>query len=270
MLRDDWQYSRIFANGTARPGFTALLALRAELQQLLARAAEPGIMAMKLEWWRAEIERAFAGSAQHPVACALGLHLGKAGIAAEYCIELVDATETEAGGNAALSEQDFQLYLYRSGGVLAEQLAQLSGINERRALDAARRLGQLKRFTDLLLSTGMIARAGRWLLPASWLEPDMRDPRALLANANDAGSQALQHRLLDALDRQRVETRTAMAGIALPAALELQWALAQKDYLRLRDEPRRMFDPQPAKGNTLSRLWTAWRAARRSTQPARR
>ncbi|HEX6928406.1 MAG TPA: squalene/phytoene synthase family protein, partial [Gammaproteobacteria bacterium] len=167
-LRDDWQFSRIFAKAKARPGFTALLALRVELQRV-ATTSEPGITAMKFEWWRNEIERGFAAEAQHPLVHALGKHLGKAGCAPEYCLELVDAAETESGFPAGFSEQDFQLYLYRSGGVLAELLAQLSGVTDRAALDAARRLGQTKRFSDLLLSTGVMLRAERWLFPARWL-----------------------------------------------------------------------------------------------------
>lgn len=256
-LRDDWQFSRIFAAPAARPGFTALLALRAEMQHVLAQASEPGITAIKFEWWRNEIERGFAGDAEHPLAQSLGRHLRDAGSSAEYCQELVDATETESEG-AAFAEQDFRLYLYRSGGVLAEQLAQLAGAHDRKTLDAARRLGQLKRFTDMLLSTGAMLRAGRWLFPVTWLQENDRNPQSLLENRSDE----LMRKMLSELDRERIDTRTAMENAGLPPALALQWSLAQRDYAKLRDNPQLMLEPRPSKGNNLVRLWTAWRGAR--------
>lgn len=260
LLRDDWQFSRIFASVQARPGFTALLALRAELQNVIAQANEPGILAMKFEWWRTEVERGFGGDAQHPLARALGTHL-RAASAPEYCLELVDAAETESGADT-LSEQDFGLYLYRSGGVLAEQLAALSGFEGRKHLDAARRLGQLKRFTDMLLATGAMLRAGRWLFPVTWLQENELDPRTFLEN----GSDALMQRMLSGLDRERIETRTAMENAELPPALALQWALAQRDHAKLRDNPRIMLEPRPLKGNNLARLWTAWRGAQKAAR----
>lgn len=260
-LRDDWQFSRIFAAENTRPGFTALLALRAELQNVVRQASEPGIVAMKFEWWRTEIERGFAGNAQHPLARALATHLGKSGVAPEYCLELVDAAETESEG-VAFTEQDFRLYRYRSGGVLAEQLALLSGMHERNTLDAARRLGQLKCFTDMLLSTGAMLRAGRWQFPQAWLEKHGLDARTAHENLDGPRVTELLKFMLDALDRERVETRTTMENVELPPALLLQWSLAQRDYRRMRGNPAIMLAVQPVKGNGLARLWAAWRGAR--------
>lgn len=260
-LRDDWQFSRIFAGEPAQRGFTALLALRAELLHVAGRSGEPGIAALKFEWWRGEIERGFAGSAQHPVARALGVHVGKAG-APEYCIEMVDAAETESETDTAFTDADFLLYRQRSGGVLAEQLALLSGVHDRNTLDAARRLGQLKRFSDMLLSIGAMLRAGRWLFPAAWLPESVPAPGMLHGKHDDPATRTWLVPMLDALDRERVETRTAMEHAELPPALRLQWRLAQRDYAAMRARPQIMLEAAPAKGNALARLWVAWRGAR--------
>lgn len=262
MLRDDWQFSRIFA-GDAQPGFTALLALRAELQQVLVQVNEPAIAAMKFEWWRNEIARGFLGEAQHPLARSIGDHLSKAGGAPEYCVEIVDAAEMESDSTIAFSEQDFRLYLYRSGGVLAEQLALLSRAQARQAQDAARHLGELKRFSDLVLATGAMLRAGVWLFPAQWLK---QDAKVLLDENYRDERQQLSQLLLSELDKQRIAARTAMENVALPPALALQWSLAQRDYHAIRKNSESIFNAIPAKGNPLRRLWSAWRAARSATK----
>lgn len=264
MLRDDWQFSRIFA-GKAQRGFTALLALRADLQQVIVQVNEPAILAIKFEWWRNEISRGFAGEAQHPLARALAQHLGDAGIASEYCIELVDAAEMENETGSRFSEQDFRLYLYRSGGVLAEQLAQLSGANERRILDAARRLGELKRMNDLVLATGAMINAGVWWFPGDWLDTNI-NPQKVIASPESDDAKRLLENLLAALDNERIIARTAMEGIKLPPALALQWSLAQRDYVTARRNPQSALGPEPPKGNPLLRLWSAWRGARRTAK----
>lgn len=262
-LRDDWQFSRIFADKRARPGFTALLALRVELQHVIARNAEPGIRATKFEWWRSEIERGLAGEAQHPLARALGKHLGAADIAPEYCIELVDAAETECESPAS-SEQEFSLYLYRSGGVIAEMLAQLCGTRDRHTLNTARDIGRVKRFCDLLLTAGTLLRADRWLFPARWLDERAITPQGVLEHGE--ASHALLKDMLDALDRERIAARTSMEDIPLPPSLALQWALAQRDYERMRADPAIMLAPQPSENGMFPRLWIAWRAARRAAK----
>lgn len=261
MLRDDWQFSRIFA-GDAQPGFTALLALRAELQQILVQVNEPAIAAMKFEWWRNEVARGFLGEAQHPLARSLGEHLSHAGSAPEYCVEIIDAAEMESDAGA-FSEQDFRLYLYRSGGVLAEQLALLSGAKARNSQDAARQLGELKRFSDLVLATGAMLRAGAWLFPAGWLKYDMQ---ALLNENSRDEQQQLAERLFGELDKQRVVARTVMENVALPPALALQWSLTQRDYQVARKHADSIFDATPAKGNPMRRLWSAWRGARNTAK----
>lgn len=258
MLRDDWQFSRIFA-GNAQPGFTALLALRAELQQVIVQVNEPAIVAMKFEWWRNEVARGFLGEAQHPLARSLGEHLSQAGSAPEYCVEIIDAAEMESDADIVFSEQDFRLYLYRSGGVLAEQLALLSNVKARNSQNAARHLGELKRFSDLVLATGAMLRAGIWLFPADWLKFNVQ---ALLDDAHSEERQQLAQRLLDELDTQRVVARTAMENGDLPPALALQWSLAQRDYEMVRKSSADIFSAVPPKGNPVRRLWSAWRSAR--------
>lgn len=262
LVRDDWQYARIFCAPEARAGFTALLGLRGEMEDVKAGTRETAIAVAQFEWWREEISRGFAGQAQHPLARTLGEHLARAGSAPEYCHEIIDAAEAEYEREPPRNVQEFQLYLYRSAGVLAEQLAWLHGKRDREALSVAHHIGQTWRFTDLVQSLPAMLHAHAWLFPLEWKHELTLDTERL--SGDPAMAERLVARLFEALDNERIHTRTAMENVELPPALRLIWALSERDYKRLRRQPAQRLVTEELRDNPLARLWTAWRAARKS------
>lgn len=261
LVRDDWQYARIFSAPEARAGFTALLGLRGEMQDIKATVSESAVAQARFEWWRQEISRAFANQAQHPLAKALGEHLGAAGSAPEYCHELIDAAEAEYEREPPRNAQELQLYLYRSAGVLAEQLAWLHGRHDRDTLSVAHHVGQSWRLVDLMLSLPAMLRANAWMFPWEWKQELALDVAQL---PNDtAMAERLVAKLFETLDNERVHTRTAMENVELPPVLRLMWTLAERDYRRLRKLPAQRLLTQASRDNPLARLWAAWRAARK-------
>lgn len=54
-----------------RPHLIALLALHKEINEVLSECKEASVARIKLAWWHAEIERALAGQASHPISHAL-------------------------------------------------------------------------------------------------------------------------------------------------------------------------------------------------------
>ena len=62
-----------FAPREARADLFALYAFNAELARVAELVSEPGLGAIRLQWWREAIERAANGEASgHPVADAIG------------------------------------------------------------------------------------------------------------------------------------------------------------------------------------------------------
>ena len=60
-------YSLRFAPKELRDDLAALLAWRHEVTAILEVVSDPGVARLKLQWWRDELERTFAGEARHPL-----------------------------------------------------------------------------------------------------------------------------------------------------------------------------------------------------------
>mgnify|MGYP001768049555 CR=1 FL=1 len=64
-------YSFMFLPPERRRAITALYAYCREVDDTVDEATDPQVARARLDWWRGEIERLFAGDPQHPVTRAL-------------------------------------------------------------------------------------------------------------------------------------------------------------------------------------------------------
>ncbi|WP_407810818.1 squalene/phytoene synthase family protein [Spiribacter roseus] len=55
-------YALLFAPPAARDGLAALAAYRAEVLEIPREVSDPGVGAVKLNWWQEELERLAAGA----------------------------------------------------------------------------------------------------------------------------------------------------------------------------------------------------------------
>jgi hypothetical protein len=115
---------------------------------------------------------------------------------------------------------------------------------------------------ELTLALHPMLKSGRWLFPGDWL--GNATPDALLSDSSAA--RAAFAPLFEALDRERIEARTAMENVRLPPALMLQWPLTQRDYQRLRAMPSEQLLREEPRDGMLRRLWIAWRAVRQTSK----
>ena len=76
----DRAIAALFAPLTARDDLFALFAFNGELARIADQVSEPGLGAIRLQWWRDALARAEAGEATgHPVADAFGSVLARRG-----------------------------------------------------------------------------------------------------------------------------------------------------------------------------------------------
>lgn len=262
---DDWALARLFLPRESRNAATALLALRAELRRVPFSSEEPGIVHMKLQWWRDEIERAANGETQHPVLLAMIEFGFPAGMESDYLLELVDAAAMEFDADAIRNEADRQLYLYRSSGVVAELFARLATGMDRSQSRIARDIGLACGQLDVLQRLAHDLPRSCFRIPLDALAAHEIAPAAI-AQAPTQRRTALLKGERDVLDRLRIAARTRMAETEPVAALRVLWRRLEEDYRRLPDDLASLAVTAPQQPGMLRRLWSAWRAARKTVK----
>lgn len=259
---DDWVLARLFLPQRQRDAATALLALRHELRRVPGASEEPGVVAVKLNWWREEIGRAASGTANHPVLQLLAASGEAADIDPEYLLELADAAEMEFDAGAIRDEADRRLYLYRSSGVVAELFARMACGLDREQLRVARSIGMARGQLDIMQQLAIDIGRNCLRIPLDALAANEIAPAAL-AEADAARRNSLLQGEREQLDQLRIEARTMIARCEPAPALRVIWRRLEQDYRRLPQPLSELtVTPAPMPG-MLRRLWTAWRAARR-------
>lgn len=239
---DDWQLSILFLREPARTPFAAIHKLRSEMDRIVATASDVNVSLAKLAWWRNEIRQLFTRPVQHPLLKQLAKSLSGHDVAVEYLEEIIDAAEMELVG---ISNDEIPLYCYRRDGVLAELLAHITGNRDRNRLRAARAIGETRAHLHLLVihlsSQGCARLVSRLHGQDNSVSPDRT--------------------LLESHDSYRIQARTAMENVELPAALMMQWRFVEQDYRKIRNS-RSPATNTRLTAHPLRKLWTAWRTAR--------
>lgn len=248
-----------FAPEQDRHDLARLYAWRAELRHIVERANDPGVARLKLDWWRAELERGAAGEARHPLARALsGLLQRMAGL--DPFGQMLDTAEQEIRRLQPETEDQLLQRLARSGGAFAE-LSLLRAENpgiEPETRERARRLGSYDAAVEMLRDLYPALQRAYCPLPlAAMAEHRLRADR-LGEEAQQRGLGRYSRELLERLDiggelraasaRRRPELLPARRSAALSAALHRK--LARRDYPVMR---------QRIELSPIENLWIAWR-----------
>jgi phytoene synthase len=261
-------YALLFTPGEPRRAATAILAFRQEVAGVVSEVSDPGVARAKLEWWREEVSRTFAGNPQHPVTRALAPHLADRHLASEQFLEVVDGAELDLDHAEYASYRELGLYCHMVGGIVWMLAAEALGHRERQTLRAAQRLGSAMQLADLIGSVRDDARRGHVRLPADEMArmgvtramlyaPETSVPlRALLTvqlrRAQEQIQQALE--LLPDADRERQRPALVLAAIYRATLQEME-----RDGLRVLERQVAL--------TPLRKLWitlaTAWREGRR-------
>ena len=200
----------------------------------------------RLQWWRAEIDRLINRNAQHPATQALQRSLPASDFSVLH--EFLVSADMDLARMTYNSAAELHVYLERSGGTL------LSLLTDDTAL--ARRIGALVRRTETLRDLAMDARAGR----IYWSLDDLEQRGIPLDSLRGPATPALKAIVADEIARwQQADDSTTGA----PRPLAVLAALHIKLLDRMRRSADDVFSTRHELG-PLEKVWTAWRAARRS------
>ena len=206
-------YSFLFLPPQRRRAITALYAFCREVDDVVDECNDASLARTKLDWWRAEVAKLFAGEPHHPVMRALAPGIAPYGIAAARLNEVIDGMQMDLDQTRYLDFAGLERYCYHAAGVVGILSAGIFGYRDQRTLEYAENLGLAFQLTNIIRDVGEDARKNRIYLPMDELR-DFGVPVADLLNARP--SEAFV-RLMQ-FQAHRANTYYEKAYNALPAA----------------------------------------------------
>ncbi len=163
-------YAFLFLPTPRRAAITAFYAFCREVDDVVDEVADPAVATSKLQWWRAEVGRAFAGQPTHPVMLALMPWVADFRIRPEHLQAVIEGCQTDLQQTRFLDYPALQRYCHLVAGVVGEVAANIFGSTHEATLQYAHGLGQAMQLTNIIRDVGDDARRGRIYLPMSELQ----------------------------------------------------------------------------------------------------
>ncbi len=259
-LDPDLFHAALFAPEPARARLLVLYAYDIELSKAAARASEPLIARMRLQWWRDVVAGIGAGEAAHKHEVAEPLHglLSAHALPADDLERLIDAREIELHG--PVDEHRFGEWLDGRFGALSRLAAHLLVGENPAARRAASAVGHAMGVAFALRSAvEMAAEANLYLLPG--LAPE--DRAALARGRTTEHARATAHRLADQALALLAAARAERRAVPKEAAPALLPVLPAERVLRrarrLDLDLARDLDGQGTGGRGVALAWRALR-----------
>ena len=243
-----------------RRAITALYAYCREVDDVVDECSDAQIAATKLAWWRQELDRLYAGQAEHPVTRALQPVLAEFNLPQELLLEIIDGMAMDLQQSRYADFTALSLYCYRVASVVGLLAAEIFGYSERQTQKYAHDLGMAFQLTNIIRDVGEDARRGRIYLPLDELQR-FEVPVDDILNAR----QTHNFRRLMEFQIERAEHSDAQAMSELPAVdrkAQRPGLVMAAIYRTVLDEIKRdgcQVLRQRISLPPLRKLWIAWR-----------
>lgn len=163
-------YAFLFLPAERRAAITAFYAFCREVDDVVDEASDPGVAQTKLDWWRREVQQAFAGRPQHPVMKALLPHVPRFGIPERALHDVIAGCQMDLDQNRYLDYPALQRYCHLVAGVVGEVAARIFGQTDDATTAYAHKLGLALQLTNIVRDVGEDAVRGRIYLPVNELQ----------------------------------------------------------------------------------------------------
>ena len=253
-------YSFLFLSPNRRRAITALYAYCREVDDVVDECADAQIAAVKLDWWRQELARLYAGQPEHPVTLALLPALTEFNLPQEQLLEIIDGMAMDLQQTRYLDFKALSLYCYRVASVVGLLAAEIFGFTDRQTQKYAHNLGTAFQLTNIIRDVGEDARRGRVYLPLDELQR-FEVPVADILNARYTDNfcrlmefqikRAEQYYVQAMSELPSIDRKTQRPGLVMAAI-----------YCTLLDEIKRdgcQVLTQRTSLTPIRKLWIAWR-----------
>lgn len=201
----DRSLAALFAPREARADLFALIAFNVELARIAEIVTEPGLGAIRLQWWHEAIDRAAKGEATgHQVADAIGAAMRKGKLSRARINALIDARNFDIETRIMPDWAALEAHLAATSGGLFALGGECLGSRGPSLEKAATQAGLAYGLTGLMRALPVHAVSGRVYLPADALLRHGTSPEAILAGKSSDG-------LLAVLADLRLKARQALA-----------------------------------------------------------
>ena len=163
-------YAFLFLPAQRRAAITAFYAFCREVDDVVDETADVGVAATKLQWWRKEVQQAFAGTPTHPVMKALMPLAATYGITQDHLQAVIEGCQIDLEQTRFLDLAGLQRYCHLVAGVVGEVAASIFGQTQQATTAYAHKLGLALQLTNIIRDVGDDARRGRIYLPVSELQ----------------------------------------------------------------------------------------------------
>jgi phytoene synthase len=249
----------------SRSAITALYAFCREVDDVVDECTEPQLAAIKLSWWKTELDRLFTGEPTHPVAKALQPRLSQFNLPRAPFDEIIAGCEMDLMQNRYVSWENLDRYCDRVAGavgLLSARIFAKHGQVSDATLDYAMLLGRALQYTNIIRDVGDDARKGRIYLPLDAMQAHGLDAATVLRFEHTPELESLlaeMHQRADTLYQEALamlpkNERSAQRPGLIMAAIyrELLSLVASESYRVLNQR----ISVAPAR-----KLWLAWRAS---------
>ncbi|GAB1386426.1 presqualene diphosphate synthase HpnD [Melaminivora sp.] len=253
-------YAFLFLPSERRAAITAFYAFCREVDDVVDEVSDPGVAAAKLDWWSAEVHKAFAGNPTHPVLQALAPHIERYGIQAQHLQAIIDGCRMDLTQTRYLDFAGLQRYCHLVAGVVGEVAARIFGQTQPETTAYAHQLGLAFQLTNIIRDVGEDAMRGRIYLPIAELQQFDVKASEITQRQNSERFTALMR-----FQTERARQLYDQALALLPAADRR----AQKPGLMMASIYRTLLDEIEADGfqvlhqrtslTPLRKLWLAWK-----------
>ena len=245
-----------------RAAVTAVYAFCREVDDVVDECSEPQLAAVKLAWWKTEVERLFENRPEHPVGQALLPAVRRFDLPRACLEDIIAGCQMDITQNRYATWTDLDAYCDKVAGAVALLCARIFGTPSPATLDYALMLGRALQYTNIIRDVGEDARRGRIYLPAQAISEHGVDPASILRCEHSKPFEALladmsrrAHQLYDQAiatlpSGERSQQRP---GLIMAAVYRELLRLVESESFRVLDQ---RISVAPAR-----KAWLAWRTS---------
>jgi len=264
-------YAFLFLPDEQRRAMMALYAFCREVDDVADEVSDQQVAMAKLQFWRDELSRTFAGKPQHPVGHELKWAASRYAISEELLLEILDGMQTDVMATPFIKQSDLSLYTYRVAGVVGLLSIEVFGYSQRQSRDFATHLGEALQITNIMRDLAEDAAIGRIYLPQQDRSRFRVSDQAFKDGVVD---EAMQQLLNEYGDKAEQAYRTAIESLPATDRESLRPSLVMGAiyycYLRkLRQQQYNVWQ-RPVHVLPTRKIWIAWRAWRYERRACKR